>query len=265
MSRSSFVLNNAPELQQAIVRQSVRHAVAAKIGAMIASGILQVGDGLPSERDLAGALQVSRETIRGGIQILAAKGLLEVVHGAGTKVVSADVETEFTGLRQTQAINEYGIDHIHTSRLLVEREVVGIASQEIDAEAIGFLEQSLKAQVKAIADPMRFLIIDREFHLAIYRSCSNRVLGDFVSDLYGYMMSYRRLAMSKSGAIEKSYDDHRAIVEALKRHDREAVVSAFDIHLDRIYRTTKTVIADVGEEGSSDQASEEGVPPRLSA
>lgn len=248
MSRSSFVLKNAPELQQAIVRRSIRHAVATKIGALIASGILQVGDNLPSERELADALQVSRETIRGGIQILAAQGILAVVHGARTKVVSSGVDAEFTGLRQPQAINEYGIDHIHASRLLVEREVVGIAAQEIEDGAIAFLEESLKTQRKAVEDPMRFLIIDREFHLAIYRSCSNRVLSDLVSDLYGYMMSHRRLAMSKPGAIGKSYGDHQAIVEALKRHDRDAVVAAFDVHLDRIYRTTMNVLTDAGEE-----------------
>ena len=36
-------------------------------------GILQVGDELPSERELASLLAVSRETVRGAIQTLAAK------------------------------------------------------------------------------------------------------------------------------------------------------------------------------------------------
>ncbi len=66
MSSTAYVLENAPELQERIVRRSLREAVAAKIATLIASGILKLGDDLPSERDLAAALQVSRESVRGG-------------------------------------------------------------------------------------------------------------------------------------------------------------------------------------------------------
>ncbi len=73
MSLSEFVLENTPELREAIVRRNVRDVVAEKIAMLIASGIFKVGDDLPSERDLAAALQVSRESVRGGVQILAAR------------------------------------------------------------------------------------------------------------------------------------------------------------------------------------------------
>ncbi len=53
MSLTSFVLENAIELREAIVRRNVRDVVAGKIAALIASGILKLGDDLPSERDLA--------------------------------------------------------------------------------------------------------------------------------------------------------------------------------------------------------------------
>lgn len=244
MSQSDFVLRNAPELQEAIVRRSIRDAVASKIAALIASGVLQVGDDLPSERSLASALQVSRETVRGGIQNLVSRGLLTVVHGARTKVISSDVEIEIDGVRQPQAINEYRPEQIHASRMLVELTVVGEATSNVSEETIAFLEASLRQQRVATNEPVRFLIIDREFHLAIYRSCPNRVLGDFVADLYGYMMGHRRRAVSKEGAIQKSFDDHVAIVEGLKRRDRMAVVDAFAVHLDRIYRTTMTIMGE---------------------
>lgn len=256
MSHANFILKHAPELQQAIVRRSVRDVVAAKLGAMIAAGVLQVGDDLPSERDLAAALQVSRETIRGGIQGLVAKGLVAVVHGARTKVISNDVGGVVTGLREPQVINTYAIEHIHASRLLVEREVVKDACDQIDADTLLFLEESLKAQEKAMGDPVRFLIIDREFHFAIYRCCSNRVLSDLVSDLYGYMMGHRREAVSQDGAIAASYGDHLAIVDALRQRDGDAVVKAFDVHLDRIYRTTLSILTAAGESGA------QGVSPK---
>ena len=78
--------------------------------------------------------------------------------------------------------------------------------------------------------------------MAIYRACGNPLLSDFFTDLYTYMMNYRRSAMSRPGAIDASYDDHVEIVEALARRDREAVVAAFRQHLTRIYDTTKELL-----------------------
>ena len=48
--------------------------------------------------------------------------------------------------------------------------------------------------------------------------------------------------MARPGAIDSSYADHFAIVEGLKAHDRQSVVSSFEKHLERIYDTTKEMI-----------------------
>lgn len=236
------VLEHVPDLRDGVVRRSVRDLVADKVATLIASGILQVGDVLPSERDLATALQVSRETVRGGMQILATRGIIEISHGARTRVLSADVGPLSSGLREPKLINSYDLDSIHAARLLVERQVVAEAALRIDERTLRLLEESLTAQRAAIDDPVRFLICDREFHTAIYSACGNPVLADFVSDLYAYMMEHRRKAVSQPGAILRSYDDHRAVVEGLKAHDPEAVVAAFGIHLDRIYTTTLSIL-----------------------
>ncbi|MGO4872471.1 MAG: winged helix-turn-helix domain-containing protein, partial [Roseiarcus sp.] len=58
-------------------KRTVRERISDKLASLIASGILHLGDELPSERELASLLSVSRETIRGAIQTLAAKGILE--------------------------------------------------------------------------------------------------------------------------------------------------------------------------------------------
>jgi DNA-binding FadR family transcriptional regulator len=242
MSLSEFVLENAPELREAIVRRNVRDVVAEKIAMLIASGIFQVGDDLPSERDLAAALQVSRESVRGGVQILAAKGLLAVLHGARTRVRSEDVGPEFRRSREARLINSYGLDDVHAARLLNERVVVGDAAERMDDETLRFLRQSLAMQASALEDPVRFLVMDREFHMAIYRRCANPVLAEFVGDLFGYMMQPRHRAVSEPGAIARSHADHAEIVRALEERDREATVRAFDVHIQRIYETTLRVM-----------------------
>jgi DNA-binding FadR family transcriptional regulator len=101
-----------------ISKHTVREKISDKLGSLIASGILHVGDELPSERDLAALLSVSRETIRGAIQTLAAKGVLEVSHGARTRVISQKIDTLKIGVTSPSAIN--AIAHVPT-RALVTR------------------------------------------------------------------------------------------------------------------------------------------------
>ncbi|MGH7921578.1 MAG: GntR family transcriptional regulator [Candidatus Dormibacteraceae bacterium] len=60
--------------------------VAASLREQIASGELAPGDRLPSETEMTMSLGVSRITIRHALAVLAAEGLVETRHGAGTFV-----------------------------------------------------------------------------------------------------------------------------------------------------------------------------------
>jgi DNA-binding FadR family transcriptional regulator len=225
-----------------INKRTVRERISDKLASLIASGILHLGDELPSERELASLFSVSRETIRGAIQTLAAKGILEVSQGARTRVISQTIDTPKIGVTSPSAINSYDIEEVHGARLLVERAVVAEAARRIDGETLRRLEQSLTIQRETTRDPIHFLICDREFHVAIYRCSANPLLADFVTDLYTYMLDYRRVAVSQPGAIERSYRDHVEIFEALRARDPEAATQAFSRHIDRIYATTLAIM-----------------------
>ena len=235
-------LAELPGFREAIVKRSLTNVIADKIAGLIASGILQIGDALPSERELAVALNVSRDAVRGGIQILAAKGILEISQGARTRVRRNDVGPITVGIATARAVEAYDLVSVHAARLLVERQVVADAARNIDAQGIAVLETLLAAQKKALTNPVRFLICDHEFHVAIYHASPNRLLADFSTDLYTYLMEYRREAMSRPGAIAVSYADHVAIVDALRAHDPEAATKAFADHTGRIYETTQVLM-----------------------
>jgi DNA-binding FadR family transcriptional regulator len=224
------------------VRRTVKDMIVDKLASLIATGVLQIGDDLPSERDLAMALSVSRETVRGAIQTLAGRGIVETSQGARTCVVSTDVGHVHSGITGPGTINRYDIDAVHAARLLVERAVVAEAAEHIDDEVLARLDALLAVQARTMDDPIRFLISDREFHVAIYRSSQNALLCDFVIDLYTYMLEQRRDAVSQPGAIRRSYEDHQEIVLALRAHDAAATAAAFSRHIERIYVTTRSVL-----------------------
>jgi DNA-binding FadR family transcriptional regulator len=230
-------------LNEAIHKQTAKEMIRDKLVSMIASGILQVGDELPSERELAAMLSVSRETVRGAVQRLAGEGIVLVSQGARTRIANVNVEVgaHRIGVTNPTSINGYGLEAVHGARLLVETAVVADAARHLREDEIARLEQSIEAQEAACDDPMRFLICDREFHLTIYYACSNRLLADFVVDLYTYMLDHRRIAMGRPGAIEKSLEDHRFIVRALKMRNPDAVAAAFSEHILRIHDTSREV------------------------
>lgn len=231
-----------PEIAGTIVKRTVREMISDKLASSIASGVLQIGDELPSERELAAAFSVSRESVRSAIQDLASRGLVEVSHGARTRVVSAAGAVRERGIGTPGAVNEYDLHSVHEARLLVERRVVAESAERMDVETLARLEASLAAQKHCLNDPVQFLICDREFHFAIYRSCANPLLADFVMGLYSYLMEQRRTAVSQPGAILRSYKDHTEIMAGLRARNAATVVSAFDRHLDRIYTTTRMIL-----------------------
>src|ERR1700739_3041244 len=71
---------------QPVTRRSVPEEVFAQITPDVLSGEIQPGEALPSERQLADVLGVSRPAVREGLKRLSAAGLIEVRHGGVTTV-----------------------------------------------------------------------------------------------------------------------------------------------------------------------------------
>jgi DNA-binding FadR family transcriptional regulator len=85
---------------------------------------------------------------------------------------------------------------------------------------------------------VRFLICDREFHLTVYYAAENRLLADFVANMYAHMMEQRKIVVSNAGVIEQSLEDHRNILAALKARDPEAASESFRQHITNVYATS---------------------------
>ncbi|ANP89026.1 FadR/GntR family transcriptional regulator [Rhizobium leguminosarum] len=224
-------------------KKSMKDFVVQKIATFIATGILKVGDPLPSERELASALSVSRETVRGAILILSTHGILSVVHGTRTVVASEDVGELAVQAARYRDIAAYSLDNVHEARLLIEAQVVRTAALKMEPSTFDYLRKSIAAQEAACDDPVRFLICDREFHTVIYRSSGNAVLADMAADLYSYLLSHRKRVVSQPGSIATSIADHRLILAGLERQDPDAACAAFAIHETRIYTTTKLLFS----------------------
>jgi DNA-binding FadR family transcriptional regulator len=72
-----FAKLSAPTLKELFIEQ---------LETLILSGRLQIGEKLPSERELAASMQISRSVVNAGIVDMADKGFLDIVPRSGTYI-----------------------------------------------------------------------------------------------------------------------------------------------------------------------------------
>jgi DNA-binding FadR family transcriptional regulator len=241
MGSATFLDMSNTSLEK-VAHRSVKDEVAERIATLIASGVLSVGDTLPSERDLSATMGVSRETVRGALLILSTKGIVSIVQGARTKVVSGNVGDLGMSALSNGRVTDYSLEDVHEGRLMVEARLSELAAVRIDAKALDALADLIDLQEKAADDPVNFLIADRAFHIAIYQSCGNALLSDLAATLYSYQLDDRRRAVGKAGAIAQSIADHRLILAALVARDAAALAKAMGVHERRIYDSTRELL-----------------------
>ncbi|MFP7672258.1 FadR/GntR family transcriptional regulator [Marivita sp. S0852] len=241
MTMDVFLSADGTALEK-VAHHSVKDTVAERFATLIASGVLSVGDTLPSERELASAMGVSRETIRGALLILSTKGIVSVVQGARTRVISTDVGTLGLSALSDGRVTDYTLEDVHDARMTIEARLAPLVAARIDDATIDRLSDLIKTQEETVGDPVRYLIADREFHTLIYRACGNAVFSDLAAMLYSYLLDHRRRVVAQPGAIETSITDHRQIMTALIARDGAALADAFGVHERRIYDTTRALL-----------------------
>ena len=208
--------------------------IAAQLSALIASGEFAVGQRLPSERDLAVQLGVSRPSLREALIALELEGLVEVRVGAGIWVTAASgrgAETE------VQHEGE-GPFELLRARWLIEGEVAAMAAREATDADLASIRAALAEMEKLEKQHQDCSAFDREFHLRIAASTRNGVLQAVVEDLWdrgrGAMWRLMEQHFQTPALQAASVNDHRAILQALAAHDPREARNAMRAHLKRV-------------------------------
>lgn len=229
-----------PGDRQPIAKRTVKDQISDKLAYMIHSGLLQVGDVLPSERELAATLGVSRETVRAAIGVLQARRMVEVSQGSKTRVLGIGPFSLHESVSGLGDLKDRSFEEVAEARAAVEVQVIWLTAQRIGTQDLERLQALVGEQAAMLHDPVRFQISDQEFHNILYRACGNGLLADVVSDFYGYALEHRRRALQREGAIAHSVQEHQGIVAALKTRDPAQAVAAMQKHLEQVRKTTLT-------------------------
>ncbi len=213
-------------------------AVVRQIELLILRGILRPGERLPSERELAERMGVSRPSLRDAISDLQEQGLLTAKAGSGIYVA------EVLGSAFSPALIRLFGSHEEAvfDYLSFRRDMEGLAAER--AARLGS-DSDLKV-VQAIFDKMQAAHnrnaandeaqLDAEFHMAIIEASHNVVMLHMMRSMYDLLVQgvfYNRQTMFRQRATREAIlDQHRAINAALQERDPLAARNAIERHLD---------------------------------
>jgi GntR family transcriptional regulator, transcriptional repressor for pyruvate dehydrogenase complex len=216
---------------------------AEQIAEKVRSGQLRQGDKLPSERDLAVQMEISRPTLREAARVLVDAGVMEVRRGPGGGMYVRSDVVPLELVRERSSVRLSEVAAVLEARRLIEPGVAQLAAQRATRDDVEALERSIDA-MRAICergyraeDEDRFLQLDMQFHLAIARASANPTIEGLMRTLFRELEITRDMAMHLPLVPEWTIDIHERTVEALVRGDPEHLAEVMDEHLGQLERT----------------------------
>jgi GntR family transcriptional regulator, transcriptional repressor for pyruvate dehydrogenase complex len=218
---------------ETVRRDKVYEGVARQIERLILKR-LQPGDKLPSERELAETLRVSRSSIRDAIRSLELMGMVEPRQGAGTIVREISSESLVNPLANAIKRKEELIGELLDFRKMLEPQLAARAATRVSPNQIFEMEQILERQEQKLRDGESAIVEDSEFHYAIALASGNSVVLKVLDTLMDLLRDSRERSLQVEGRPQKSLTAHRRILAALKRHDGEAAKLAMRRHIENV-------------------------------
>ena len=215
-----------------IRRQKVYEAVAEQIERLILRK-LKPGDKLPSERELAEMLQVSRSSIRDAIRSLELLGLVEPRQGAGT-IVCEPADASIKPFAEALKHRKELVGELLDLRKMLEPGLAARAAANALPEQIATMEDILDRQSAKFSAGEPAIAEDAEFHYNIALASGNSVLLKILDLIMDMLRDTRQRALQVPGRPQKSLAGHRRILAAIKKHDGEGAKAAMRRHIEDI-------------------------------
>ncbi|MGV8953031.1 MAG: FadR/GntR family transcriptional regulator [Cypionkella sp.] len=222
---------------QKISAEKLSQSVVSQIELLILRGILQPGERLPSERELAEKMGVSRPSLREAVADLQARGLLISRPNAGifvAEVLGSAFSPALIGL--FSAHEEAVFDYV-----AFRRDMEGLAAEraarlgsDTDLKVIDTIFQKMEAAHQK-RDPSEEAELDANFHMAIIEASHNVVMLHMMRSMYDLLrrgVFYNRQVMFRNKMTRDNLlDQHRAINQAILSRNPQAARAAVEAHM----------------------------------
>jgi GntR family transcriptional repressor for pyruvate dehydrogenase complex len=214
---------------------SATDVVIGHVEALIFDGVLQPGDQLPSESDLAEELGISRLTVREGIRTFQARGLVNINHGRRATLAhpnAAPLKDFFSASVRRDAS---GLLELLEVRMAVEVHAASLAAVHATQSDLAALELALAYMSNSASDVELFNDADVRFHAALARASGNKTLGLIVEGMEEPLRAGRMASISGHCATHQDLQDliaqHATIYSSVAARNSRGAAAAMARHL----------------------------------
>lgn len=215
---------------QAVSNRKLYIQIADQIRDQILGGKVEAGRQLPSERDLAQNLGVSRPTVREALIALEVAGLVEVRVGVGAFVRKRD---DAQGALPELSASPLEVMAV---RRLLEPEAAALASRLISPEGTARLAETLRRMREESMAGQWSFDSDRMLHMTLADACGNAVLREMLEGLWNARgdeldTRFHQHLLEVGEVRQRILGDHEAIVAAIVSGNEEGARMAMAAHL----------------------------------
>jgi GntR family transcriptional regulator, transcriptional repressor for pyruvate dehydrogenase complex len=199
-----------------------------RLGTAIRLGILAPGSRLPSERELAEQLAISRSTLRQAITALVESGHLTSVRGrtGGTFVVPEPPLAEGSAGPLPDGWHE-----VLDVRIAIEVGVVTVAADRIDDDTLRIMREAVD-RMRAAGEFEEYRRADVRFHIAIAQATGVARLVELATEVQAQVTELIAHIAHPPEVLRHSNADHVRLIDALARHDATRAARVVRRHLD---------------------------------
>lgn len=171
------------------------------------------------ELKIAQAYGISRTPLREALKVLATEGLITMKVRRGAYVTE---------------VSERDLADVYHLLSLLESDAVGVVAAtatDLQIAELEALHQELENAAKPEnIDGQAFFEINERFHLRLLEIANNRWRDQMVADLRKVMKLNRHNSLLKSGRIEESLNEHRAVMQAVSARDAALSIQKMQLH-----------------------------------
>lgn len=213
--------------------QSLKEACIVRLEQMILSGELKIGERLPSERDFASRLNVSRPVLHQALVDLEAKGLVQIIPRRGVFISdyrrdgSLAMLSSLLSYHNGQLAPDFSQSMLDM-RMLLETETARLAAQNRTEGQLAEFQEILKNEDKVVnLDPHTLTDLDFAFHLAIAIASGNLVYPLIINSFKGVYTSltgefFRKYVGTK--VVKEVHQFHHRLVDAFEKQNPNSAV-----------------------------------------
>jgi GntR family transcriptional repressor for pyruvate dehydrogenase complex len=215
---------------------------------LLSNGELKPGDELPSERDLAEAIGVSRPPLREALNALQAMGFIEIK--PRSKIIIKSI-TEKTLEDPLSLLIEDDISKVFELleiRKVIESWAAYKAAERSNEEDIERLEKIIQHDQDNLKNNREDPKTDAEFHIAISMATHNTIQSHLMATWYNLLWNTQRVSRKKifrkKGNRELIADQHLKLFKAIKERDKERASKEARKHIEFVEQELRRIIAE---------------------